>query len=344
MPRRLRLPAVTFASPGTPPEGEGDMVRRRGVIFRAGDYPTHGFAMTPAELAELARDFTPVPIDHGHSRSAGPLDGKMGTLESVELSEDGTTLYGTAAFPTWLETTLGDARRLVSATFAGRADKRLKALSLVTKPQISDADLQVAFSAATGCACDAADDTPETKDEPMADAFDKLILLTKGMDDVSLGAIIAQIEAGGGQVEFSSLPGFEAAVEARLEEELRKHDEVTFAAQAEEFAAAMVKEHKIAPADKAKVAKRYVHEAMEDRDRPVEFAAGEKFSRLEEFKANLKGRNAHGLTEEVRFAQPPAGAFALSNGIEAPESPEEYAKRVNARVHGRDRIGSNGNS
>jgi hypothetical protein len=126
------------------PTGE---VLRRGLIFRAGDYPNQRFSMNPRQLARVVDDFEPVPIDLGHPHAESPMDGHFGELRSVELSADGKDLYGTVALPRWLEEKLGDKRRLVSATF-DRLTRKLKRLSLVTKPHISDAELMAAFSAA----------------------------------------------------------------------------------------------------------------------------------------------------------------------------------------------------
>jgi hypothetical protein len=144
----VRTPTVEFGR-GPSPDVSGDVVRRKGVIFRAGDYPTQRYSMTPDDLKALVEDFESVPVDMGHPSAPSPLDGTLGDLEAVELSGDGTTLYGTVAFPRWLEERLGDAKRRVSASF-DRATKRLRSLSLVTHPQISDAELQAAFACACG--------------------------------------------------------------------------------------------------------------------------------------------------------------------------------------------------
>ena len=132
----VRTPVVTFARRNAPAQAAGDMVRRKGVIFRAGVFPEKRYAMTPEELRAVVADFKAVPIDLGHPSSASPLDGAFGHLETVELSDDGTTLYGTAAFPKWFDDLLGDARRKVSASW-DRATKRLRSLSLVTHPHRS---------------------------------------------------------------------------------------------------------------------------------------------------------------------------------------------------------------
>lgn len=145
-PAEFGSPVVTFCSANAPCRTSGDGVRRKGVIFRAGDYPEQEFALTPDELRELARTFRgPIALDHGHPGSEGPLDGTMGHLEAVEASPDGTTLYGTVAFARWLDDRLGDARRLVSAAFH-KATKRLHSLSLVTSPIIPDTELLAAFA------------------------------------------------------------------------------------------------------------------------------------------------------------------------------------------------------
>lgn len=144
-PAEFSSGVIEFCPAGSPCKASGDVVRRKGVIFRSGVYPGQRFAMTPAELRELAANFTAVPIDAGHPSAPSPLDNKLGQLESVEMGADGQTLLGVVAFPRWLEERLGDARRMVSATF-NRSTRRLKSLSLVMNPAITDAEL-VAFAA-----------------------------------------------------------------------------------------------------------------------------------------------------------------------------------------------------
>ena len=172
----VRIPPVEFAHWSSPVTQDGDVVRRRGIIFRAGDYSHQQFSMSPDELRSLVRNFKgPVSIDHGHPSVDGPID--FGRLESVEVSPDGTTLYGHTVHPSWVHTALADAKWLVSASF-DRATKAIRRLSLVTRPQISDAELQAAFA----CACGGHTETEAT---PMAEAEDRVARIQREIDELS---------------------------------------------------------------------------------------------------------------------------------------------------------------
>jgi hypothetical protein len=121
-----------------------DHVRRSGTIFRCGDYPDKQFALTPDEAAAAIAAFTPVPVDLEHTSTV--LDGRLGTLESVAMGEDGTSLVGTVALPAWLDALLDEGQRKVSATW-DRATKQLRGLAIVNTPRVADAALMAAFAA-----------------------------------------------------------------------------------------------------------------------------------------------------------------------------------------------------
>jgi hypothetical protein len=139
---KYRLHHANFAA-----SPDADHVSYKGLIFRAGEYKGQRFAMTPAELAAYVKVFEPVPIDVGHPQAESPLDGAFGRLASVELSPDGTALFGRIELPKWLDEKLGKAARKVSSSW-DRSTKRMRRLSLVTNPQIKDAELVAAFALA----------------------------------------------------------------------------------------------------------------------------------------------------------------------------------------------------
>lgn len=118
-------------------------VKRTGLIFKAGDYPDKGFAISPEELIDAVDSFKPVPLDYEHLD--GPLAGKFGKLEKVWVGDDGWSLYGTATIPQWLDENLEDNRK-VSCTW-DKGSKTLKKLALVRNPRVSDAALMAAFAA-----------------------------------------------------------------------------------------------------------------------------------------------------------------------------------------------------
>lgn len=136
------LAVVAFAL-DAPTEAAGEFVIRKGKLFEAGSYPDKAFEMTPEELAAAAAAFAPVPIDLEHVPTV--LDGKLGEVRAVEVADDGKTLLGTVALPTWLDAAIGDAERKVSCTW-NRATKRLERLALVRTPRVTDAALMAAFA------------------------------------------------------------------------------------------------------------------------------------------------------------------------------------------------------
>lgn len=144
-------PETTMSTFALDPPTE-EMVRyENALLFRAGDYSDKSYAMTTAELAEAAEDFQAVPnvVDHVAARFGIPtiFDGKLGHVESVRLSGDGTELRGTVAIPKWLDTTWTGGPKQVSCEW-DRKTKRLRALGLVVKGRVPDAALMAAFSAA----------------------------------------------------------------------------------------------------------------------------------------------------------------------------------------------------
>lgn len=119
-------------------------VLRRGKLFEAGEYPDKGYSMTPAEIINAVERFTSCPLDLEHVPTV--LDGQLGEVYSIETDDDGRTLFGTVAVPTWLDTVLGGAVK-VSCTW-DRDSKELARLALVKAPRVADAAIMAAFSAA----------------------------------------------------------------------------------------------------------------------------------------------------------------------------------------------------
>lgn len=128
-------------------EGEAnfsdDYVIRKGKIFEVGEYPDKNFSLTEEELRNAVSLFKPVPLDLEHQSTV--LDGHLGYLNTVEISEDGKTLFGVVALPKWLDALIEDGKRKVSTTW-NRLTKEIVGLALVNAPRISDATLMSAFS------------------------------------------------------------------------------------------------------------------------------------------------------------------------------------------------------
>jgi hypothetical protein len=126
---------------------DDEWVIRRGKVFEAGDYPDKDFAATPEDLYLAALDFAPVPNDIEHHPSI--LDGKLGELTAVELSDDGDALIGETRIPKWLHDQIGDAPLKVSLAW-DRATKRIVGNGLVLNPRVPDAALMSAYAAFAG--------------------------------------------------------------------------------------------------------------------------------------------------------------------------------------------------
>jgi hypothetical protein len=318
---------------------DGETVRRKGVIFRAGDYPTQQFTMTAADLAELAERFEPVPIDHGHPSAGGPLDGEFGTLEAVELSGDRTTLYGTVAFPKWLDEKLGDARRKVSASF-DRATKRLRSLSLVTRPQIEDAELLAAF-----CAChpEAAPAASTPKERKMSRREDDIAAL-QAMSDEEYEAVEVdtdgdddehddEVDVDSARSNFSADP---EAVALRAEVEMLKAERRQERAKA--FAAELKAQGRIAPFEEATTAS-VMFSAMTDDDvlgGTVNFSVGDKpaaGTREAMVRASYAQRIPHDHGRDLIGTGSGNAQFSrtLPNGA-AGETEDERRRRLDARL------------
>lgn len=123
----------------------GDMVKRTGKLFQAGDYPDKNFSITAEEMATAATAFRPVDNDLEHRSTI--LDRKIGQLESVQAR--GAELFGTVVIPKWLNDTLGAEPLKVSLAW-DRPTKRIIGNGLVLNPRVSDAQVCAAFARSTG--------------------------------------------------------------------------------------------------------------------------------------------------------------------------------------------------
>jgi hypothetical protein len=152
-------PVATFDLGGQPDADGGLIHYRDSLIFRAGDYPDKNFSMTPEELWAAAEEFEgPIPNELAHFTSlkdfgvlpedhaATIFDGKLGHLEEVRLSEDGTELRGTVAIPKWLDSVWQGPKKVSAAWHP--ATKKLLRIGLVLNGRVPGAVLMAAFSAA----------------------------------------------------------------------------------------------------------------------------------------------------------------------------------------------------
>ncbi len=117
---------------------------RTGKLFEAGPYPDKGLTVTTAQLRQAASDFKgPLRLNLEHYPSV--LDGQLGTLDSVTVSDDGRELFGTVTEPAWLTTVLGNTARRVSLEW-DVAKKQITGIALVIAGRVPDAVLFTAFS------------------------------------------------------------------------------------------------------------------------------------------------------------------------------------------------------
>lgn len=141
MPESIRM-SVEFAVE----DQAAGVVRRWGKVFQCGTYEDKNFSLSPEEMAAAAAAFKPIALKSGHPRNPSPLDGKLGWLEDVEVSDD-QALYGTLVTPIWVNDALGTAECTVSTEWNPET-KMLEGLSLVTNPRVSDAVLMSALEKA----------------------------------------------------------------------------------------------------------------------------------------------------------------------------------------------------
>lgn len=118
------------------------------LLFRAGEYEQKSYSMTPEELWAAAEQFEPVPNELEHVNTEGTatiLDGKLGGVEAVRLSDDGQELRGTVKIPRWLDAIWDAPAKRVSCVW-DRGTKTLSGLGLVVKGHVPDAALMAAFA------------------------------------------------------------------------------------------------------------------------------------------------------------------------------------------------------
>jgi len=127
---------------------------RRGKIFDIRAFQDRGLTVSTADVRQACANFQPVPLDLGHRASV--LDGKLGSLQSVQYDEASGEIRGVVAEENWLSEVLGDAARRCSITW-DILGKKITGLAYTLAPHVEDAALFAAFSAS------------ETNDENGAD-------------------------------------------------------------------------------------------------------------------------------------------------------------------------------
>lgn len=149
MPKSKLIHDAAMFDLGPPALADDWVEYKDSLLFRAGNYAQKSFSMTPEELKAAVEQFTEaVPNELEHINSVGIatiLDGKLGHVQDVRLSDDGTELRGTVKIPRWLDTAWATPHKQVSAVW-DRGTKTLKALGLVMKGHVKGAALMAAFA------------------------------------------------------------------------------------------------------------------------------------------------------------------------------------------------------
>jgi hypothetical protein len=251
-----------------------------------------------------------------------------------------------------VNTALADAKWLVSASF-DRSTKAIRRLSLVTRPQISDAELQAAFA----CAC-GGHDTPTTTPTPkevrrMSTQREKDIAALQAMTDDDYDALVPDEDEEEEDMEEEDLEQIaddevpadisnfaedpeKAALLARLEalEDERRVE------RAANFAAAEVAASRIMPHERD-IAEDVMYRALVD-DATIgttaNFSVGGKSvkgTREAMQRAAYGQRRPHNLTSPATFGR---GGTRTLDGDDGPETDQQYARRVLQKYNGRNKI------
>lgn len=119
------------------------MVLREGKLWEAGEYPDKDYGMTPEENWAAVQQFKPVDLGIEHCPTI--LDGKLGQLRDMRLTDDGQVIEGTLAIPGWLNDVIGDEPLKVSCEW-DRETKTISKLGLVVSPRVTDAAVMSAYA------------------------------------------------------------------------------------------------------------------------------------------------------------------------------------------------------
>jgi hypothetical protein len=324
------LPGAAFDAGGTV-RRDGEHVIRRGLIFRAGDYPDKQFSAEPEDLWAACQGFTAVPVDLEHTPTV--LQDKLGTLDKIELSANGQELYGEVRLPAWLDAVLDATERKVSCTW-DRVTKRLVGLALVRTPRVTDAVLMAAFAGQRHSAKDAADmqqihdlargqgaacdpNDPTKGNDPMTDpqTTPEQTLMSKFFGWLTAGAPAAPtapatFAAPPATLTTSPAPSAPAAQPDPEKEALRQQIAQLRAQQIADRAAAFAGEqlaaNKALPAQRDALIAAYTAAAADDAEHgQAHFATG-RGSRVDALAAIFAAAPTHSLTTEQVPVDPAA--------------------------------------
>jgi hypothetical protein len=317
-------------------------VVRKGLLFRAGQYPDKGYSMTPEELTAAAAAFSgPLKLDMEHTPT--PLDGALGELRSVEV-RDGV-MYGEVALPTWLDGELeksGNGRKV--SCLWDRATKQLRGLSLVRTGRLEDAALMAAFSAAHPV-----EEQPAQRKGWLASLVAKFTRAAEETADEAAAEAKAAAEAA----FTAEVARIRADAEETVKEQ-RRVAAVERAARVESESAAFadwaVTSERAMPAERDQLKAQFAQALSDDLASPAKFTIGNKEGgRADLLRSQVAARLPHGLGRELVEARPAAGVTILAaefSGEAGPSggngmSAERKQKLMEMTSLGRSARGSN---
>lgn len=238
MPKRV-YEIVTFSIDPAAFAGNSEIVIDA-KLFELGDYPDKNFSLNEEEADGITiPSAAGKPIEFEHKPTV--LSGKTGFIEKTW--RDGTSIYGTLRFSSWVGQALAGETPKLSVAF-NPVTKEVDEVSMVRNPRISDASLLAAFSGET------VPQETERKGGVMsifAKLAEKLGLQPKEVE-TELRTEFAAVNAA----ESAELKARLAAVEAE-NKALKQGQTATFAATVDSAATAIVNqiksEGKITPAE-----------------------------------------------------------------------------------------------
>lgn len=271
-------------------------VRYHGKGFEAGDYPDKSFSISEAEQNQAAAEFTG-PIKGNYEHKRGFLDGKLGEL--VGASTEGTALFVDYDVPAWLHNLTGGKLK-VSLEWS-RAAKRIVGVALTDNPRINDAELVAAF---TDSENDSDDSVPErTGKKPMKKGLiQKIVAFFSGLSAEELADLESVETPTTGFTEDSdevkALKAKNAELQAKLDKPATFTNGPRIAEAAANFAADLVSEDRVTPAEVDDLVATYTQLAEAEFSDKVEFSADGSTGLLASFVAREKKRPVLGLQSE----------------------------------------------
>lgn len=294
------------------------------LLFRAGDYPDKNFSMSPAEMANAARSWQPVPGNIQHSEF---LAGRAGTISRAWIDPtDPTVLRGEVRVPLSLDRLLTDGEKRISMEW-NRAGKFADGFALCTNPRVSDAalmSLEANLPPVSGAAKTSGGGRKKSmKLSTCVAAFVNLFRGQEGVED-DLGNI-----GFGGHPAPAPAPGSDAT-DARfntLTTQLATERDARIRSEAAAFAGEALANRRILPAEREDLIAEYTLAAQDDIAHPLKVkfthdGAEKEGSRVDALRARIVRRPAHRLTDDLWGASTSIGFDGTSASAQS-ETPAD---------------------